>query len=75
MIFTNLNVLKPFVSEQGRIFSRRITGLTTKQQRNVKKKLNKHVSLVFFLFQKQKIKNRFFIFYKNGQNFDRSYKK
>jgi len=38
MIFKNIDKLKPFISEQGRIFSRRITGLTTKEQRTVKKK-------------------------------------
>jgi len=56
MIFTNLNVLKPFVSEQGRIFSRRITGLTTKQQRNVKKKIKQARILGFFSFSKTKNK-------------------
>ena len=38
-IFKNLKKLKPFVTEQGRIFPRRITGLTTKQQRGIKKNI------------------------------------
>jgi len=56
MIFKNLDTLKPFLSEQGRIFSRRTTGLTTKQQRKIKKNIKQAriLGLLFFSKRKQK---------------------
>jgi len=56
MIFKNIDKLKPFISEQGRIFSRRITGLTTKEQRTVKKNIKQAriLGLLFFSKRKQK---------------------
>lgn len=33
----NIDKLKQFITEQGKIIPRRMTGLTTKQQRQVKK--------------------------------------
>ncbi len=56
MIFQNLDKLKPFVTEQGRIFPRRITGLTTKQQRRVKKNIKQGRILALLAFSKIKIK-------------------
>jgi len=59
MIFQNNDIdkLKPFLSEQGRIFSRRITGLQTKKQRHVKKQIKQARILGFFSFSKKKQKN------------------
>ncbi len=56
MIFKNLDTLKPFVTEQGRIFSRRITGLTTKEQRNIKKNIKQARILGLLSFSKIKHK-------------------
>jgi small subunit ribosomal protein S18 len=56
MIFKNLDTLKPFVTEQGRIFSRRITGLTTKEQRNIKKSIKQARILGLLSFSKIKHK-------------------
>jgi len=56
MIFKNLDTLKPFVSEQGKIFSRRITGLSTKQQRDIKKKIKQARVLGLLSFSKTKYK-------------------
>lgn len=58
MIFQNLNTFKPFVSEQGRIFSRRITGLTTKQQRDLKNKIKQARILALLSFSKKKHKKK-----------------
>jgi small subunit ribosomal protein S18 len=55
-IFKNLKKLKPFVTEQGRIFPRRITGLTTKQQRGIKKNIKQARILSFLAFSKIKLK-------------------
>jgi len=56
MIFKNLDTLKPFLSEQGRIFSRRTTGLTTKQQRKIKKNIKQARILGLLSFSKIKHK-------------------
>jgi ribosomal protein S18 len=56
MIFQNLDKFKPFLTEQGRIFSRRTTGLTTKQQRVIKKNIKQARILGLLSFSKIKHK-------------------
>ena len=58
MIFqpSDIHKLKRFLSEQGRIFPQRITGLKTKKQRQIKKIIKQARILGFFSFTKKKQK-------------------
>nr|ARO91367.1 30S ribosomal protein S18 [Rhodochaete parvula]ASK39557.1 ribosomal protein S18 [Rhodochaete parvula] len=48
--YTDIELLKKFVTDQGKILPRRVTGLTTKQQKKIVKAIKKARVLAYLPF-------------------------
>lgn len=51
--YKDIDLLRKFINEQGKILSRRSTGLSTKQQRKVTKSIKRSRILALLPFQKK----------------------